>query len=103
RVDRARPEPIEEAPHAGDALITEVAALLVWTQEHEVRAERICAPAFDVFVRVHDVAATLRHLRAFANDHPMRAKLREWLLEIEVTRIVEHHRHEPRIEQMQHR
>src|SRR5439155_7359124 len=57
----------------------------------------------DVLVGVNDVALSLRHFRAFADDVTVRAKAREGLLEIELPRVVQNHRDESRIQEMQHR
>ena len=87
-LEHARPEPVEKSPNAGDALVLKIAALLIWSDEHEVRAKRVRAPPFDILVRNHHVAAALRHLRPVTNDRAVRAELRERLLELDVSGVV---------------
>ena len=96
------PDAIEEAAHAGDAAVAIVAAFLILAEEHEVGAQRISAPALDQLVGVDDVAFRLRHLGAFANDHAMGTEARERLLEVEEAAVVEHHRDEARIQEVQY-
>jgi chaperonin cofactor prefoldin len=50
-----------------------------------------------------DVALALAHLRALADDEPVGAEAGERLVEREQPRVVQHHRHEARVEQVQHR
>jgi hypothetical protein len=83
RHDRV-PQPAEEAERALQPLVAEVAALLVRAQEHQVGAERVGAPLLDVAVRDHDVAAALRHLRAFLDEQAVLAERAERLLEVDV-------------------
>src|SRR5207302_7301851 len=87
-LEHARPESVEKSPNAGDALVLKIAALLIWSEEHEVGAKRVRAPPFDVLVRNHHVAAALRHLRPVTNDRAVRAELRERLLELDVSGVV---------------
>ena len=96
------PEPVEEAPHAGDALVAEVAALLERPQEHQVRAEGVRAPLARCTRRGSRRCPALRHLRAVADDQPVRAESLERLLEVEKPRVVQHHRDEARVQQVQH-
>ena len=96
------PDALEETAHAGDAAVAIVAALFIRAEEHQIGAETVSAPAFDELIGVHDIAPRLRHLGAFADDHPVCAEAREWLLEVEMSRVVQRHRDEARIEQVQH-
>ena len=97
------PDAIQEAAHAGDAAVAVIAAFLVGAEEHEVRAKAVGAPAVDEVVRVHHVALRLRHLRAVANDHAVGSEARERLLEVEQARVLQRHRDEAGVEQVQHR
>ena len=96
------PQPVEEPLHAADPRIAEVAPFLERAEEHQVGTERIRAPLLDVLVGVHDVALRLGHLRAVTDDQSVGAELRERLLELEQSLVVEYHRDEARVEQVQH-
>src|SRR5687767_11327080 len=97
-----RPQAVQKAPDAGDAGVAEIAALLEWTEEHEVGTKRVRSPLANVLVRHHDVAAALRHLRTLAHDHSVRTEPLEGLLEVDVTQLLQNHGDEPRVQQVQY-
>ena len=97
------PHLVQEPPNARDARIPEIATLLVGAEEHQVHAEGVGSPAVDVGIRVHDVAARLRHLRAVPDDHAVGAEAPERLLERHQSDVVQGHRDEARVHQVQDR
>ena len=103
RIAHGGPEAVEEAPHAADPRVAEVAPLLEGAEEHQVGAEGVGTPLLEVLVGVHHIPLRLRHLGALADDQSVRAEPRERLLEVEQAHVVQHHRDETRVEQMQHR
>ena len=50
RLRDRRPQAVQEAPHAGDPRVAEIAAFLERSEEHQVHAERVGAPLLDVLV-----------------------------------------------------
>ena len=96
------PDALQESAHTGDATVAVVSTFFVGTEEHEIGAEAVSTPALDQFIGVDDIALRLGHLGAFADDHSVRAEARERFLEVEVAAVVQRHRDEARIQQMQH-
>ena len=82
--------------------VAEIAALLERAQEHQVHPEGVGAPAGDVLVGDDDVAARLGHLGAVLHDQAVRPELPERLVEVDVPQLVQHHRDEPGVQQVQH-
>ena len=72
--------PLQEAVETGDRLVGPGCALLERPHEHLVEAQRVRAPARDHVVRVHHVAAALRHL--------LRDLLERERLDVEVVGLV---------------
>ena len=87
---------------ADDALVAIVTALFERAEEHQVHPHGIGAVLLDQRIRHDDVAAALRHLRAFIDDQTVRAELRERLFEVDEAEILQRHRDEARIHQVQH-
>src|SRR6185503_17600281 len=94
------PDLVEESPDTDDPGLAEVAALLEGAEEHEVHPEGVGTPLLDVQVGDDDIAPRLGHLGAVLHDQPVRAELGEWLLEVNVAEVLEHHTDEARVEQV---
>ena len=84
-----------------DALVLIIAALFVRTQKHEVRADGVGAILFDELVRDDRVALALGHFGALPDDCAMGTEAAEWLIEVEVAQIMEGHRDEAGVKEMQ--
>ena len=96
------PDLVEESADAGDALIPEIPTLLVRAEEHEIHPERVGAPALDVLVGSHYVATRLRHLGAVPHYGAVCAEPSIGLLERKPPQVVQGHRNEPRVHQVEH-
>ena len=97
------PDLLEEAPRPAEAVIAEVAAFLERPQEHQIHPEGVGPPLRDVLVGDHDIAARLRHLGPVLHDGAVSTELGERLVEVDVAQLVQHHRDEAGVEQVQHR
>jgi len=100
--NRGVEEAVQEAAGTLDPLVLVVATLLERPEKHEVRSEGVGAVLFDDRIGHDHVALRLRHLRAFTDDEAVSAEPREGLLEVDVAEILQHHREEARVEQVQH-
>ena len=96
------PDLVEEPADAGDALIPEIPTLLVRAEEHEIHPERVGAPPLDVGVGSDYVAARLRHLGTVAYYGAVCAEPSIGLLERKPPQVVQGHRNEPRVHQVEH-
>src|SRR5262249_39822365 len=95
------PQTVKEAVGAGEPFVTEVATLLVWSEVHQVQAERVGPPPLDVAVGHHDVAAALGHLGAVFDQEPVLAEALVWVLEADVPELLESQGDEARVEEVE--
>ncbi len=79
----ALPQPVEKSIRPLNAFALIVTALLVRSQEQQVHAHRVRTIFGNDIVRDDDVTLALRHLSAFADEQPVRAKTGKGFVEFD--------------------
>src|SRR5579859_2879171 len=95
------PDPVQKAYNAADAAIIKIAASFIWSHKQQVEPEDIRAKGGDIVVGIDDIAPRLGDLDATGRNGSIGAETLEWDLEVQMPQIVERHRDEAYIHQVQ--